>query len=187
MHAGVFLHCLSDVHGLEGYAFEGCAGDVGRSGAAGDAADGALGIRIPVRGAEAGEGRYEVDTAVVGHGQCQCFNLRRTLDDAEAVAQPLDDAASDEDGAFEGVVDLVANLPGDRCEEVVAAHDGLAAGVHKEEAAGAVGVFDVARGGAHLSEEGGLLVTCDAGDGHFVGEDGGFRVAVDFGRRRHAR
>ena len=179
--AGVFLHRADDVHRLERDAFERRPGDVRRRGPAGDAADGAMGILVPVGRAHAGEGGDEIDAAVVRDRRGEGLDLGGTPDDAEAVAEPLDDGTAYEDGAFQRVIDLVANLPGDGGEEVVAGEDGLFARVHQEEAAGAVGVLDGAGLGAHLAEEGRLLVARDTADGDLMGEDGGLRDAVDLG------
>ena len=178
---GVAGHGLDDVHGLECDAFQGGAGDVGGGRAACQAADGAMGILVPVRGAHAGQRRDEIHPAVVRDGGGQRFHLGGGADDAESVAQPLDHAAADEDGAFQGVIDRVADLPGDGRQEVVLGENRLLAGIHQEEAAGPVGVLDRAGIRAELSEEGGLLVAGDTGDGHLVGEDGRLRVPIDLG------
>ncbi len=187
LDAGVLLHRAHDVHGLEGDAFEGGAGDMGSRGTAGNAADGTMGILIPVGGAHAGEGRDEIDAAVVLDRRCQGLDLGGTPDDAQAVAEPLDDGTAHEDGSFQGIIDLVPDLPGDGSEEVVAREDGLLARVHQEEAAGAVGVLHGAGFGAHLAEEGGLLVAGNAADGHFMGEDGGLGDPVYLGTRADLR
>ena len=179
--AGVLLHRADDVHRLERDAFEGRAGDMGRRRATGDAADGTVGILVPIGGAHAGKGRDEVYAAVVRDRGRQGFDLGGTPDDAEAVAQPLDDGTTHEDGAFQGVIDLVTDLPGDGGEEVVPGEDGLFARVHQEEAAGAVGVLHGTGLGAHLAEEGRLLVARDTADGNLVGEKGGLRDAVHLG------
>ena len=191
LDAGVLLHRADDVHRLERDAFEGRPGDVGRLGAAGDAADGTMGILVPVGGAHAGEGRDEVYAAVVRNRCRQSLDLGGTPDDAEAVAQPLDDGTAHEDGAFQGVIDLVADFPGNGGKEVVPGEDGLFARIHQEEAAGAVGVLDGAGLGAHLAEERRLLVASDTADGNLVGENGGLRDAVHLGTgadfRHHRR
>ena len=190
LHAGVLLHGAHDVHGLERDAFEGRAGDVGCRRSAGDAANGAVCVLVPIGGAHAGEGRDEVYAAVVRDRRRQGLDFGGAPDDAEAVAEPLDDGTAHEDGAFQGVIDLVADLPGDGGEEVVLREDGLLARVHQKEAAGAVGVLHAAGFGAHLAEEGGLLVAGDAADGHFMGEERGLGHAVhlgtgtDFGHHR---
>ena len=154
---------------------------MGCGGAAGDAADGAVGILVPVRGAHAGEGGDEIHAAVVLDRTGQGLDLGGTPDDAQAVPEPLDDGSAHKDGALQGVIDLVADLPGDGGEEVVAGEDGLFARVHQEEAAGAVGILHGAGLGAHLPEERGLLVAGNAADGHGMGEDRGLRMPIDLG------
>ena len=151
--------------------------------AAADAADGAPGILVPVRGGEPRERRHEIDPVGVGHRGGQLLHLRRGADDPEPVAQPLHHRTADEDTPFEGVIDLVADLPRDGRQQVVFRRDGLFAAVHQQETARAVGVLHRSRFDAHLSEQRRLLVACDACDGHFVGEDRGFCRSVDLARR----
>ncbi|MOA38277.1 hypothetical protein D3C78_1599440 [compost metagenome] len=55
----------------------------------------------------------------------------------------------------------------------------LAASVHQQEAAGAVGVLRLARFHAHLPEQRGLLVAGNAADGHLQATEAG--LAVDLG------
>ena len=85
--------------------------DVAGRRAARDADDRAARVRIPVRRAEAGEGRHEVDAAVVGHGRRERLDVGRLLDDAQAVAQPLHDRAADEHAALERVLGASAHRP----------------------------------------------------------------------------
>ena len=133
---------------------------MGSGSAAGDAGDGALGVRVPVGSAKAGEGGDEIDAAVVGDLGGKGLYVGRLPDEPEAVAQPLDDGSGHEDAALKSVVHAVADLPCYGREELVLGGNGVAAAVHEEEAAGAVGVLDISGLGAHLAEEGGLLVSC---------------------------
>ena len=131
--------------------------------AAREADDGAARCRIPLRRAEAGEGRHEVDVAGVGHAGGQRLDVGGALDDAEAVAQPLHRGAAHEHAAFERV------LAGRRGARPPSSAGGGArpaacvAGVHQHEAAGAVGVLGHARREAGLAEQRRLLVAGDAG------------------------
>ena len=109
------------------------------------------------------------------------------MDDAQAVAQPLHHAAAHENGTFQGVVYGVANLPCHGGEQVVLGQDGFFARVHEQEAAGTVGVFNRTGRGAHLAEQGRLLVSGDTGNVNLVREDGGLGVTVYFGRGAYAR
>ena len=58
------------------------AGDVALVDVAGQADDDAAGVALPVRGEEAGEGRHEVDAAVVLDRVGQRFDVGRFLDQA---------------------------------------------------------------------------------------------------------
>ena len=51
--------------------------------------DDAAGVAAPVGGVEAGEGRHEVDAAVVLDRACQLFDLGSSFDQPQIVAQPL--------------------------------------------------------------------------------------------------
>ena len=150
-----------------------------------DADNRSTGILVPVRGGEAGEGRYEVDSAAVRHGGSQVFYLRRRGDEAQTVAQPLHDRASDIDRALQSIVDTVADFPCNGRQQVVLRHDRLPTRVQHHEAACPVGVLDGTRLDAHLAEESRLLVAGDARDRHFVGEDGGLGVSVNLRTRLH--
>ena len=66
--------------------------------------DRAARVGVPVRAAEAGERGHEIDAAANRARWPRAPRRRPTLDDAEAVAQPLHDGAADEHGAFERVV-----------------------------------------------------------------------------------
>ena len=155
---------------------------MGGGGSAGKSADGSAGILVPVGRAHPSQRRHEIYSAVIRHRGGQGLDFGGTADDSEAIPQPLDHRSSHEDGPFEGVVDSVAYLPGYGGEELVLGEYGFGAGVHQQEASGAVGVLDRSRHGAHLPEESGLLVARYAGDRNFVREDGGLGTPVDFGR-----
>ncbi len=163
--AGFRLHGVKDVADLEGDAFEGGAGDVARCGSAMDADDEAAGVGVPVGRAEAGKGGNEDDATGVRDRCGEGFDVAGVPDEAEVVAEPLDDGATDEDGAFERVFQLLAGAGGQRGNEAVLGLEELSADVFEQEAAGAVGVFGIARIDAELTEERGLLIARDAGDG----------------------
>ena len=185
--AQVGFHGLQYVQRLVGDTVERSARDVGRRGPARHAEQRAAGARIPVRCAESGEGRHQIDAVAMRHRACQLLDFRGALDDAEPVAQPLHDRAADENAAFERVVDLIADLPRDRGDEIVLRFNRFVARVHHQEATCAVGVLDHAWLGAHLAEQRRVLVAGDTGQWHGGGEQGGFGGAVDGGRRMDFR
>ncbi|MNN78546.1 hypothetical protein D3C81_1951110 [compost metagenome] len=100
------MHRIQQVHALVGDAFQCCTRDVRFAAAACHAEYGAARIRIPVRCTEAAEGRHEDHATVVRHAAGECFDFGRTLDDAEAVTQPLHDGAAHEDAAFQYVIGM---------------------------------------------------------------------------------
>ncbi len=82
----------------------------------------AAGGRVPVGCTEPGQRRHEDNAAGVGHGRGQVVDLVRRIDDAKAVAQPLDRGAGDEDRALEGVRQrAVRRAEGDRGEQALRA------------------------------------------------------------------
>ena len=63
------------------------------------------------------------------------------FDQPQAIPQPLNDRAADEDAAFQRVIRLRARLPRDRGEQLVPGGHRLRPGVHQHETAGAVSVL----------------------------------------------
>ena len=115
----VGFHGSNDVGNLKCDAFEGGASQVGTGSSASEAEDGATCVRVPVRRAETGEGGHKDDAAAVGNGGGEGFDFGRAVEDAESIAQPLDGSAGDEDAAFERVIGLAGNSPGDGGEQPV--------------------------------------------------------------------
>ena len=90
-------------------------------------------------------------------------------DDAQVVAQPLHQCAGDGDGTFECVTGfLLADLPCDGGDETAGRRHRRLAGVHQQEAAGAVGVLGLARREARLAHKRRLLVAEDSRDRHAI-------------------
>ena len=132
----------------------------------GNAEDGAAGVLIPIGRPQSSECRDHIDAAVVPDRVGERFNLLRAGDAPKPIPQPLHHSPTDEDASLQSVRHLVAQLPGNRGEQVVLGVFGLCTRVHHDEAAGAVSVLDHALPGAHLAEHGGLLVARYPGDGN---------------------
>ena len=144
--------------------------------------EGATGVRTPVRCEQAGEGWHEVGAAIVLDGVGESLDLRGGLEHLEVVTQPLDQRPGNGDRALEGVNGgLVADLVADGGQQTILGEDGLLAGVHQHEAAGAVGVLRHALLEAGLAEGGSLLVTEDAGDRGVDQQAVLAAVAIDLG------
>src|SRR5260370_3482151 len=95
--------CQQDMGQLSREAREGGAGDVRRGRTTGETNDGAAGIRVPVRRSQSNKRRNKIDATVVWDRKGQLFYFGRSADDLEAVAQPLDHSAGNEDASFQGV------------------------------------------------------------------------------------
>ena len=132
--------------------------------------------RVPVRRAEAGERRDEVDAARRLDRPREPLALCRVGEDAEPVAQPLDGGAAREDGALE----RVAAGRGDRLQQAGRRRTALGARVREDEAARAVRRLRLAAVEAGVAEERRLLVAGDARDRERDAEQ--LRLADDLGR-----
>ena len=71
---------------------------------AGESGDGTAGGGIPPRRAQSHEGRNHVDTSGIGDRSGNGFRFRGAGDEAQFVAQPLDDGPADEHTALHGVL-----------------------------------------------------------------------------------
>ncbi|MNS44991.1 hypothetical protein D3C72_774490 [compost metagenome] len=180
LDAGVLLHGIQHVAALVGDGFQRGADDVVAVGATGQADHGAASIGIPVGGAQAHEGRYQVDAVGIAHLAREVVGVAGIVDDLQLVTQPLDGGAAHEHRTLEGIVHFPFRADGDRGQQAVAGANRLGAGVHQQEAAGAIGVLGHALLEAELAEQGGLLVTGDAGDGD-AGAAATGGVAIDLG------
>ena len=161
---GRLAHRGDHVARLEADGVEHGPGEVGATGAPGDADDGAPGVGIPPRAPEAGEGRDHDAAIGVGHRRRERRDVAGPLDDAEPVSKPLHRRARREDRSLERVrAGAVGQRPADRREEPVHGIGASVAHVHEHEAPGPVGVLGHAGFEAGLAEEGGLLVPGDAG------------------------
>src|SRR5262249_62323543 len=115
----------------------------------------------PVGRPEPDEGRNDVDAERVLDGARVLVGLRRAREQAEAVAQPLDGGAGDEDGPFERIGRPAPLVARHGSEKPVRRLDWLLTGVEEEKASSAVGVLRQAGRGAALAEEPRLLVARD--------------------------
>mmetsp|Transcript_23420 Transcript_23420/g.52059 ORF Transcript_23420/g.52059 Transcript_23420/m.52059 type:complete len:577 (+) Transcript_23420:301-2031(+) len=188
LQARVLLHGVHDVHGREGHRLQNSAAEVllprVQRHAHGDCAS----IRTPVRSKEAAERRDKRHAAGVLHGLRQSLHLRALADDLEVVPEPLHGAPRTSNAALEGVVgrSISTELEPDGGEQSGAGEDVVQARVQEHEAAGAVRVLGLADLKTALAEEGGMLVTQRAADGHPV-EDAALGVTVDLGVRLDRR
>ena len=73
-------------------------------GSAGEADDRAARIGIPVRSAQSGKRRDEVDAAAIGHAGRQLLDVGRGANDPQSVAKPLNDRARNENAALQGIL-----------------------------------------------------------------------------------
>ena len=152
-----------------------------------DADDQAAGIHIPVGSAETDECRYDIDAVRVGNAFSDPFRIRSRVDEAQAVAEPLDSRTGDEDRTFQGIFDFAVKAPGNGRDQAVLGRNRRRACVHEHEAACTVGVLGHTRFIAGLTKESRLLVTGDTGDVDRTAEDSRIRAAIDFTGRADFR
>ena len=118
-----------------------------------------------MRRAEARQCRDEVDAVVSLDRLRQRLALRRVVEEAEGVAEPLDRRSGDEDRALEGVDGLLAvQPPGRSPQEAFGRRPCVAAGVGEDEAARSVRRLHLSGRVAPLAEERRLLVAGDSRD-----------------------
>ena len=179
--ARVCGHGVTQVADLVSQGLKSCAGNVGAPGAARQAIDCAAGLAVPPGGAQAGEGRHNIDAAGVGDAQCQGLGLGRSANNAQLIAQPLDQCASHKDRALKRIDQPVVRrrARGHGGHQVVRAGAGLVAGVQQHKAAGAVGVFGLARLKTALAKQSRLLVAGNARDRNARGDPGVARLAKE--------
>ena len=140
-------------------------GDVGFVGAARHAHHGSPGMTVPIRGAQTGKGRHQIDVAGIANTGRKPFNLVRRAEQLQAVAQPLNGGARHENRTLQCITGLALGAhPGHRAEQLVLTGNGRGSGVHEHEAARAIGVFGHARFETRLAKRGSLLITRDTGD-----------------------
>jgi hypothetical protein len=158
-------HRLEHIADLERDRLQGGADEVRPRRAAGDADDQAARVRVPVRGAEAGQRGHEHDSFRGVHGCGDRRGLGGRADDLQPVAQPLHGGAGHEDRALERIGELTGRRPPGRGRQQPGVRSlQRAAGVGQDERAGAVRALGVARVEAGLPEQRRLLVTGHPGD-----------------------
>ena len=123
----------------------------------------------PVRRAQARQRGNEDHARRVRDGGRELLDVRGLLDQAEPVAQPLDDGSGDERAPFQRIRNLAADLPGDGPQQAVLRSDLGRSGVHQEERAGPVRALGLALFEACLSDQRALLISRDTSDGDTVG------------------
>src|SRR6185295_2570905 len=99
--------------------FKGGAGEMCLGSAARQSDDRSPRVLIPVRRAKSGEGGNEIHSARVADAGGECFYFSGGSKELEAIAQPLDDRAGDEDASLEGVFGAIPDAPRDSSEQVV--------------------------------------------------------------------
>ena len=145
---------------------------------------------MPVRCAQSGKGRHDIDAAVVAHLACKVFAVGGVLDHTQLVAQPLDHRAADKDAALQRILHrLTGTGRGNGRHQSAAAEYRCVAGVGEQKAAGAVGDLEVALLQTALTVERRLLVAGDAADRHMCAHQVHFAVdlaaAPDLGQHAH--
>ena len=151
---------------LVGDAVERGADDVVLVAAACKPHNGAACILVPMRRAKARKSRHHIAAVGVRNILGKVFGLRRGIDEAHFVAEPLYSRARHKNGTLERIGHFVVVSPCDgRHQPVFRKHRGLT-GIHEQKAARAVRVFGFARRKAGLPEQRRLLVARRAGNGN---------------------
>ena len=161
----VLRHGTGEVAHLVGDRLQGRPHDMGAPGAAGEAENSTASVGIPPGGAQARERGHDEDAVGSGHAAGDGVGCGDAVDDAELVAEPLDESTGHEHAALERVLGALdaRGRGGHRGHEAVLARAGLMPGVHEQKAAGSVGCLDHTILYAELAEQSRLLVASHTG------------------------
>jgi hypothetical protein len=124
------------------------------------------GVGLPVGSTDPHERGHEVDAIIALQRARHVLRLLGAPEKPQAVTEPLDRRAGDEDGAFQRVSHSSSGIAGHGGDQSVTGGDRLGARVEEEERPCAVRVLREAGLVTTLSEERGLLVAGHTGDGH---------------------
>ena len=138
---------------------------MGAGAAPGEAHQGPPGVAVPIGGAQAREGRYQIHVPVIRNGEAQGLRFRRVFDELQLIPEPLYGASRVEHAALQAAAGLLPQPPGHAGDQTVFAPHAAFSRIHYGEAAGAVGVLGIPGMDASLSQQGGLLVSRRPADG----------------------
>ena len=187
MNARIQLHRVQHIARLERERLERRAHDMEFVNAACQAENCAARVRIPVRRPQSRESRHHIAPVCILHSCREELRLRRIVQYLELVAQPLDRGAGYVYRSFQGIRHLAVNPPRDRGQQPVVRQNRLMSHIHQHEAAGAVGVFRIARVKTPLPEQRRLLIPRVSADRNRAAEELRVRLAVNTARRLHLR
>ena len=151
---------LNQCRHREGDAFQGCPCDVGPLAVAGQTDQQAPSLWIPVGGAPAGECRDQHHATGIGNLHGQSIDLGGVVNDAKAIAQPLNDSAGIEQTSLQAVGGSSVGVgPSKGAQQSRVGASNLSSCVDHEKSTGPIGAFALARLQAELTKRGCLLIT----------------------------
>ena len=166
------------VVGLVGYSLKASPYYVIFAAAARKPANCAAGVHIPVGRAKPSKGGNNVNSRRIGNGKRRFFAFGSRGYKPQFIAQPLNDRAAHKHAALKRVAYVVSHVGGNSGYKPVFAFKRGAARIHKQKAARAVGVFNIALAKAFLPEKRRLLVARNARNGYFRSQY--IYIAVNF-------
>ena len=155
--------------------------------AAGYARDRTARISVPVRRAQPDERGHYVHAERVAHLFGVLLRFRRGAHQTKLVAQPLHDCAAHKHASFQSILRSVRHARRKRRNKPVLACNGIVARISKHKTTRAERVFRRAAIEATLTEQRGLLIARNAGNGHARAEHARVRVPEHPTRRQDAR
>ena len=115
---------------------------------------------IPVGGAPAGECRDQHHATGIGNLHGQGIDLGGVVNDAKAIAQPLNDGAGIEQTSLQAIGGRSVGVgPSEGAQQSRVGASNLSSCVDHEKSTGPIGAFALARLQAELTERGRLLIT----------------------------
>src|SRR5450755_35023 len=131
-----------------------------------------------MRTTKARERGHEIHAITVNDAGSERLHVCGALDDAQSVAQPLYDGASDENASLQRVA-CVRTLPGDGRQQSVLRVQRTSAGIHERKAPCTVGILGHTGLEAVLAKERSLLVPDERSKGGFAPRQGRRQISRD--------
>ena len=144
-----------------------------------DPYDGSSRILVPVRRAKSGKCRHHIAAIGIFYFLRHILRVRRRVNQAQFIPEPLDCRSRNEYGAFQRIIYLAIQPPGNGGYQAVIREHRLLPGIHQQEAARSICILCLPCLKAGLSEQGRLLVAGCPGDWNRTAEVRRVRLPVD--------
>ena len=135
-------------------------------------------ILIPMWRTKSCKSRHHITTVRVFHLGCHIFRVRCRINQPKFIAKPLDRCSRNKNGSFQRIIYLTVQSPRNRSNQTVFREYRLVSGVHKQEAAGTIGILCLSFMKACLSKKCRLLVARRSADWNLSAKKRCIRVSI---------